>query len=253
MAFGGSPARPAPESQESQPPAAPYGQYGQPEATFTPRPTNGGVDGTSQRKVYVCNIHPDATDADLGTALSAFGAVRDALVCRTLQGSPRGFGYVTFGGSDGDQAAAVERAVAAGVATVHVRDDGGPSIITTTAKIERTTDREATTQRPPEPAKPPRDTTNRVSGMCLWFDHEKNFGFLVPDGGGENRFIHGLDVQGERFSKGDKVTFALGKDPDGRVKAVEAEKVDANQQRAPAGGLPALSGFLPGGEKDKQA
>ncbi|KAH8054227.1 hypothetical protein JL722_8958 [Aureococcus anophagefferens] len=215
---------PPPPQPYGQPPAAPYGQYGQPEATFTPRPTNGGVDGTSQRKVYVCNIHPDAADADLATALSAFGAVRDALVCRTLQGSPRGFGYVTFGGSDGDQAAAVERAVAAGVATVHVRDDGGPSIITTTAKIERTTDREATNQRPPEPAKPPRDMTNRVSGMCLWFDHEKNFGFLVPDGGGDNRFIHGLDVQGERFSKGDKVTFALGKDPDGRLKAVEAEK-----------------------------
>jgi len=48
---------------------------------------------------------------------------------------------------------------------------------------------------PGAPGQPPED--GRLErGRILWFDRDKNFGFIAAEVGGENVFIHGFDVKG---------------------------------------------------------
>ena len=97
-------------------------------------------------------------------------------------------------------------------------------------------------------------------GRILWFDRDKNFGFIAAEVGGENVFIHGFDVKGfhprslrhrrdsfhrtmtwvvsfsilmlragdprtspDRRPKNDLCVFIRGRDVGGRLKANEAE------------------------------
>ena len=46
--------------------------------------------------------------------------------------------------------------------------------------------------------------------MLTWFNDSKAFGFIAPDGGGENRLAHfsAIGMQGfKRFKEGQKVSF----------------------------------------------
>merc|ERR1719240_2025037 len=86
---------------------------------------------------------------------------------------------------------------------------------------------------PGAPGQPPED--GRLErGRILWFDRDKNFGFIAAEVGGENVFIHGFDVKGFEPDSGDQRTsrppakndlcvFIRGRDVGGRLKANEAE------------------------------
>lgn len=60
--------------------------------------------------------------------------------------------------------------------------------------------------------------TYRQSGTVKWFDDEKGYGFITPEGGGDDLFVHFRAVQGssgfKSLKEGQKVTFV----------AVEGEK-----------------------------
>jgi CspA family cold shock protein len=68
----------------------------------------------------------------------------------------------------------------------------------------------------------------RVSGTVKFFNSAKGFGFITPDDGSKDVFVHASSVEqaGLRsLNEGDKVTFTLENDPKGRgMQAGQLEK-----------------------------
>ena len=61
-------------------------------------------------------------------------------------------------------------------------------------------------------------------GTVKWFSSEKGYGFIRPDEGGEDLFVHRSGIAGEglrSLDEGDKVTYEVGQ---GR-KGLQAQNV----------------------------
>jgi cold shock protein len=53
----------------------------------------------------------------------------------------------------------------------------------------------------------------RTTGTVKWFNAEKGFGFITPDGGGKDCFVHFSAIQGSGFKsldEGERVEFEVG-------------------------------------------
>ena len=65
-----------------------------------------------------------------------------------------------------------------------------------------------------------------VTGTVKWFNETKGFGFIAPDDGGKDVFVHQSVIQSNGFrtlSEGDKVNFEVVEDTKGR-KATQVVK-----------------------------
>lgn len=88
-------------------------------------------------------------------------------------------------------------------------------------------------------------TTGLNTGTVKWFNAEKGFGFIVPDSGDADIFVHISAVKSagfETLDEGVKLTYDLREGRNGRVSAVDLEIGDA----APTASAAAeVSGVIP--------
>ncbi|HKJ03604.1 MAG TPA: cold shock domain-containing protein [Longimicrobiales bacterium] len=52
----------------------------------------------------------------------------------------------------------------------------------------------------------------RTKGTVKWFNDQKGFGFITPDGGGKDCFVHHSAIQADGFrtlAEGDRVKFEI--------------------------------------------
>jgi len=79
-------------------------------------------------------------------------------------------------------------------------------------------------RRPRRRPSRPSATSGRRMGIVKWFDKGKGYGFIQPDGGSEDFFVHisqTLEQQGLRENQ--RVSFMVGKGPKGRPQAQDVK------------------------------
>eukprot|EP00804_Cyclotella_cryptica_P028202 CCRYP_011039-RA/>CCRYP_011039-RA protein AED:0.06 eAED:0.06 QI:295/1/1/1/1/1/2/366/125 len=70
-----------------------------------------------------------------------------------------------------------------------------------------------------------------MTGSVKWFDTAKGFGFIVPDDGSSDVFVHQTAIKIEGFrslAEGENVEFKVEVDSNGRSKAVDVTGPDGS-------------------------
>ncbi|XP_024014156.1 cold shock protein 2 [Eutrema salsugineum] len=90
----------------------------------------------------------------------------------------------------------------------------------------------------------------RRKGSVKWFDTQKGFGFITPEDGGDDLFVHQSSIRSEGFrslAADESVEFEVEVDNTGRPKAVEVSGPDGAPVQGNSGGSSEGRGGFGGG------
>jgi cold shock protein len=80
---------------------------------------------------------------------------------------------------------------------------------------------------------------NNANGLVKWFNDSKGYGFIEPDGGGEDIFVHFSAIHMNGFKtlrQGSRVSFELVDGPKGKQAVnIQPEEGDRRPRRSPFG------------------
>jgi CspA family cold shock protein len=68
---------------------------------------------------------------------------------------------------------------------------------------------------------------SKQKGTVKWFNDAKGYGFITPEAGGKDLFVHHTNIDGEGYkslAEGQMVEFSVGQGPKGEF-ATEVTKV----------------------------
>jgi CspA family cold shock protein len=51
-----------------------------------------------------------------------------------------------------------------------------------------------------------------ATGTVKFFNNDKGFGFITPENGGQDVFVHVSALRGDTLREGDRVSYELGQD-----------------------------------------
>ncbi|KAJ6708002.1 COLD SHOCK DOMAIN PROTEIN 2 [Salix viminalis] len=94
----------------------------------------------------------------------------------------------------------------------------------------------------------------RLTGKVKWFSDQKGFGFISPDDGSDDLFVHQSSIKSEGYRSlgdGEEVEFVIENSDDGRTKAVDVTGPGGNpvQGIRSGGGYGGGSGGRGGGPR----
>ncbi|CAN0846014.1 Cold shock domain-containing protein 3 [Linum grandiflorum] len=81
--------------------------------------------------------------------------------------------------------------------------------------------------------------SDRLSGKVKWFNDQKGYGFITPNAGGEDLFVHQSSIQTEGFrslAEGEDVEYVVENSNDGRTKAIDVTGPGGNPVQGYGGG-----------------
>eukprot|EP00469_Lotharella_globosa_P013070 CAMPEP_0167788288 /NCGR_PEP_ID=MMETSP0111_2-20121227/9951_1 /TAXON_ID=91324 /ORGANISM="Lotharella globosa, Strain CCCM811" /LENGTH=132 /DNA_ID=CAMNT_0007680137 /DNA_START=49 /DNA_END=447 /DNA_ORIENTATION=- len=73
------------------------------------------------------------------------------------------------------------------------------------------------------------EKAGKQKGSCKWFDSKKGFGFITPEDGGPDVFVHQTQIHAPGFrnlADGEPVEFLLEESEDGKTRAVQVTGPD---------------------------
>lgn len=79
-------------------------------------------------------------------------------------------------------------------------------------------------------------SVRRIIGTVKWFSPDKGYGFIEPNAGGPDMFVHHSQINAvgfRRLEEGDQVGFTIGVGPKGKSEAQNVEKLgnDASSRK----------------------
>ncbi|KAK9113257.1 hypothetical protein Scep_020776 [Stephania cephalantha] len=75
------------------------------------------------------------------------------------------------------------------------------------------------------------EESNRLSGVVKWFNGQKGFGFITPDDGTEDLFVHQSSIKADGYrslADGEAVEFVIETGENGKTKAVDVTGPDGS-------------------------
>ncbi|KAK0577399.1 hypothetical protein LWI29_032503 [Acer saccharum] len=91
--------------------------------------------------------------------------------------------------------------------------------------------------------------TKKSTGTVKWFSAQKGFGFIAPDDGTEDLFVHQTSIQSDGFrtlSEGQPVEYVVDSGEDGRTKAMDVAAISKPRRPGGRGGRRGGRGFYGG-------
>ncbi|GAB2290832.1 hypothetical protein Dimus_025096 [Dionaea muscipula] len=94
------------------------------------------------------------------------------------------------------------------------------------------------------------DAVNRSGGTVKWFNGPKGYGFITPDDGSEDLFVHQTSIRSDGFRtlyENQRVEFEVEVGDDGRNRAVDVVTLRGSNRPAGGRGAGGYGGYVQGG------